>query len=648
VSALFNWFSQRTSALACVALFIVATVTLFHPTANTADDGFLDPEKAFVLRAEVVGAEKNILSLKFKIAPGYYMYRERFEFVAQTQTLKLGEPIFPKGQVKYDPTFNKEMELYFKDIEILLPLTLSTQAVTHTADQTHNIKLTGQGCASAGLCYPPMDFFVTVGTQANLPGYKLISPSAQSLLTRLLDGQWRELVFAENDLTLAELLSSTALVEIVLLFFVLGLLLALTPCVLPMVPILSVLLVGEQHHVSRARGTLLAVAYVSGMSVVYTALGVAAGLSGAGLAAWLQTPWVLALFAVLLATLALSMFDVFTFQMPSSIQTKLTVKNNSILGGRIGAAALMGALSALIVGPCVAAPLAGALMYIGSTHDVVLGGFALFAMACGMSVPLLLTGLSAGSLLPKAGAWMVGVKSFFGVLLLGVALWMVTPVLPTWLTMLGWGLLAIGCASWLRAFDPLPESAKGTRRLGKALGMAAFLAGAMQLAGIALGSDDPLHPLAPLSVNANAVGGERGTPAASGAGSNQPRFRAISSSAELDAALQQASRPVMVDFYADWCVACKEMERFTFTDTQVKAQLQHFDLLRADVTRNDEASRQLMKRFGLFGPPGLVFIQPRQGEINGSRVIGYKKAPEMVAHLERLVIAPQARVDRKD
>ncbi|MEI6838409.1 MAG: protein-disulfide reductase DsbD domain-containing protein, partial [Alcaligenaceae bacterium] len=314
----------------------MALSILVAPLVQAAADGFLDPEKAFVLRAEVVGAEKSTLKLKFKIASGYYMYRERFEFVAETPALKLGEPTFPKGQIKHDPTFNKEMELYFNDIEILLPVSTSSQAPPSAAGQPLKIKLTGQGCASAGLCYPPMDFFVVLSTQANTAGYTLIAPAAQSLFDRLLDGQWRELVFAENDLTLAELLSSTGLLEIVLLFFVLGLLLALTPCVLPMVPILSVLLVGEQHHVSRARGTLLAVAYVSGMSVVYTALGVAAGLSGAGLAAWLQTPWVLALFALLLATLALSMFDVFTFQMPSSIQTKLTVKNNSILGGRVG------------------------------------------------------------------------------------------------------------------------------------------------------------------------------------------------------------------------------------------------------------------------------------------------------------------------
>lgn len=697
---MFNGFSPRTSALTFVALFMVAMAALFHPAIYAAGDGFLDPEKAFVLRAEVVGTDKNTLSLRFKIAPGYYMYRERFEFVAQTPTLKLGEPIFPKGQIKYDPTFDKEMELYFKDIEILLPLVASTQASPQTPEQTHNIKLTGQGCANAGLCYPPMDFFVTVSTQAKLPGYTLIAPAPQSLFSRLLDGQWRELVFAENDLTLAELLGSTALVEIVLLFFVLGLLLALTPCVLPMVPILSVLLVGEQHQVSRARGTLLALAYVSGMSVVYTALGVAAGLSGAGLAAWLQTPWVLALFALLLATLALSMFDVFTFQMPSSIQTKLSVKNNSILGGRLGAAALMGALSALIVGPCVAAPLAGALLYISQTGDVLLGGSALFAMAWGMGVPLLLMGASAGKLMPRTGTWMEGVKQFFGVLLFATAWWMVTPMLPTWLQILGWAILVLFSAVLLRTFEALGPEAGFSGLLRKTLGLLLTLLCFIWLLGIASGGRSLLQPLShlardnaavspalaatseknagvpgisaiadknasgssgPTTVTNNAsrpsgattasssksllLGQASGQPSAtspraqSALSSNgaHPTFKRIRSIAELDTLLAQATRPVMLDFYADWCVSCKEMEAFTFTKPNVAQRMDQLLLLQADVTANNAEDRALLKRFKLFGPPGIIFFEPGGRERKDVRVVGFQEANRFAANLDRVL-----------
>ena len=701
MNSVFIWFGQRTSALAFVATFFVATVVLFYPTAQAADDGFLDPEKAFVLRAEVVGAEKNTLSLKFKIAPGYYMYRERFEFVAQTSVLKLGEPIFPKGQIKYDPTFNKEMELYFKDIEILLPLTAPAQAALSAADHTHKIKLTGQGCASAGLCYPPMDFFVTLSTLENSSGYKLIAPAPQSLFDRLLDGQWRELVFAENDLTLAELLSSTGLLEIVLLFFVLGLLLALTPCVLPMVPILSVLLVGEQQHVSRARGTLLAVAYVGGMSVVYTALGVAAGLSGAGLAAWLQTPWVLALFALLLATLALSMFDVFTFQMPSSIQTKLSVKNNSILGGRVGAAALMGALSALIVGPCVAAPLAGALLYISQTGDVLLGGLALFAMAWGMGVPLLLMGASAGKLMPRTGTWMEGVKQFFGVLLFATAWWMVTPMLPTWVQILGWAILALFSAVLLRTFEALGPEAGFSGLLRKTLGLLLTLLCLIWLVGIASGGRSLLQPLSHLArdtaavtpalaatseknagvpgisaiADKNASGssgpttvtnnasrpsgattassskslllGQASDPSApappraqSTLSSNgaHPPFKRIRSIAELDTALAQATRPVMLDFYADWCVSCKEMESFTFTKPNVAQRMEQLLLLQVDVTANNLEDRALLKRFKLFGPPGIIFFEPGGRERKDVRVVGFQDANRFAANLDRALL----------
>ena len=677
VNSLSVWVGQRRAVIAFVATALVAIAAIFCQTTHAADDGFLDPEKAFVLRAEIVGAEKSTLKLEFKIAPGYYMYRERFEFIAETPTLKLGEPVFPKGQIKHDPTFNKEMELYFKDIEILIPLAVapggSAQAV---ADQPLKIKIVGQGCASAGLCYPPMDFFVSLGKSPSLQGYTLIASAPQSLLGRLFEGQWRELLFADNDLTLAELLTSTALFEIVLLFFVLGLLLALTPCVLPMVPILSVLLVGEQHHVSRARGTLLALSYVSGMSVVYTALGVAAGLSGAGLAAWLQTPWVLALFASLLATLALSMFDVFTFQMPSSIQTKLTVKNNSILGGRVGAAALMGALSALIVGPCVAAPLAGALLYISQTGDVLLGGLALFAMAWGMGVPLLLMGASAGKLMPRTGTWMEGVKQFFGVLLLATAWWMVSPMLPTWVQILGWAILALFSAVLLRTFDSLEPEAGFGAFLRKTLGLLLTLVCLIWLVGIASGGRSLLQPLSHLARNSAVLSPPGGltpeknvgtlsntAPSLSsknillGAANDQSsgteprvqsalssneahtRFKRVRSVAQLEAELAQSTRPVMLDFYADWCVSCKEMESFTFTKPNVAQRMDRLLLLQADVTANNPEDRALLKRYKLFGPPGIIFFEPGGRERKDVRVVGFQDGERFAANLDRVFSA---------
>jgi thiol:disulfide interchange protein DsbD len=389
------------------------------------------------------------------------------------------------------------------------------------------------------------------------------------------------------------------------------------------------------------------------------------------LAAWLQTPWVLTLFALLLATLALSMFDVFTFQMPSSIQTKLTVKNNSILGGRMGAAALMGALSALIVGPCVAAPLAGALLYISQTGDVLLGGLALFAMAWGMGVPLLLMGASAGKLMPRAGTWMEGVKQFFGVLLFATAWWMVTPMLPTWVQILGWAILVLFSAVLLRTFEALGTEARFSGMLRKTVGLLLTLLCFIWLLGIASGGRSLLQPLSHLArhnaaatpslasgVSATTSGisvpatsknillGQANGQAPATAPSAQPTlssndghalFKRVHSIAELDAELAQSTRPVMLDFYADWCVSCKEMESFTFTKPEVAQRMERLLLLQADVTANNPEDRALLKRFKLFGPPGIIFFEPGGRERKDVRVVGFQEANRFAANLDRVL-----------
>jgi thiol:disulfide interchange protein DsbD len=630
-----------------LALLLLSLMVL--SVARTAAQDFLDPEKAFVLQAQMISADK--ISLRFKIASGYYMYRERFSFELDTTHVKLGEPKMPTGQIKFDQTFNKDMELYFTDAVIELPITVWPSNI---ALQSFKLTANGQGCAQAGLCYPPQDFVLQLTPQAGAAGYLIAAQPTGSLFERIRQGQLADLLFGADDIGLAQLLSSTGLLEITLLFFVLGLLLALTPCVLPMVPILSVLLVGEEKHVTRARGFSLALAYVAGMSVIYTALGVAAGLSGAGLAAWLQTPWVLGLFALLLGALALAMFDVYTFQMPASFQTKLMAKNSGILGGRLSAAALMGALSALIVGPCVAAPLAGALLYISQTGDVVLGGLALFAMAWGMGVPLLLMGLSAGKLMPRAGHWMEGVKKFFGVLLLGTAWWMITPLLPTWVQILGWAVLALFASVLLRTFDSLPTDARFGALLRKTLGLLLALMSLLWLAGIASGGRSLLQPLGHLAFMQSASNPSPsarspqttdavpapslkqqllGTPAAAA----HPSFQRVRTVAELDAILAKTTRPVMLDFYADWCVSCKEMEAFTFVDARVTQRMGQLLLLQVDVTANNADDRALMKRFKLFGPPGIIFFSASGAERRDIRVVGFQDANRFSATLDRVL-----------
>lgn len=696
-------------------------------SAKADQDGFLDPEKAFVPNATILapsnrtgseqtGTEKSgkeqtgteqdqsVLGLDFKIADGYYMYRERFSFelVSKSNAITLGQAKFPNGKIKFDPTFNKEMELYFHNIRIELPFSVANQNGASGINPLPNqieIKITGQGCAEAGLCYPPMDFIVKLKKTDDGKAW-IVTSNKKSLIERLSNSGWQDVLFSSDDQNLAGILSSTDLLEITILFFVLGALLALTPCVLPMVPILSVLLVGEQHHVSRWRGFALSAAYVAGMSIVYTLLGVAAGLSGAGLAAWLQTPWVLALFAILLATLALAMFDVFQFQMPASIQTKLIVTNSHILGGRLFASLAMGAISALIVGPCVAAPLAGALLYISQTGDVVLGGLALFAMAWGMGVPLLLMGASAGKLMPRTGPWMESVKKFFGLLLFATAWWMVMPVLPTWVQILGWAMLAMLGAMLLRTFEPLPPDSGFGGIVRKTIGMMLVLLSAIWLMGVASGGRSLLQPLSHLAVFAQQsdefvasegnnslvnstsntranIGTNPGTNPSINPSANQSstkqrllapndvgvkttqsataipsaisklnlpvikvgqlQFHRIKTVAQLDAVLAAASQPVMLDFYADWCVSCKEMEAFTFTDAQVKARLNQMLLLQTDVTANDADDRALLKRFRLFGPPGIMFFAKDGTERKDIRVVGFQDANRFAVTLDRVL-----------
>ena len=629
---------------------------LLVPAWVEANPTFLDPEKAFVFSAQMAGPQE--IDIRFKIAKGYYMYRERFEFALEDPAVKLGPPQFPPGVVKFDPTFNKDMELYFNQVSIRLPIT------AWPADLTPKplvLKVTSQGCAEAGLCYPPMDSVLTLMPGQDGRTYQLAQnqqPASKGLAERLSGDGWKDVLFGSDDLGLADLLTHAGIGQVSLLFFVLGVLLALTPCVLPMVPILSVLLVGEQHHVSRWRGLGLAASYVLGMSLIYTALGVAAGLSGAGLAAWLQTPLVLGLFAALLAVLGLAMFDVYQLQMPASIQSKLMATNSTILGGRMTAGFVMGALSALIVGPCVAAPLAGALLYISQTGDVWLGGSALFSMAWGMGLPLLVMGVSAGKLLPKAGPWMEGVKKLFGVLLFATAWWMAMPILPTWVQILGWAVLAMFSSVLMRTFDPLPPEHGFGSVLRKTVGMLLALLSLVWVIAVASGGRSLLQPLHHLNIsvaaNSNAVNANNPTNASNTSSTNDTRrtllsgqpgtaaaappvFNTIRSVAELEQAISQSTKPVMLDFYADWCVSCKEMEAFTFTDPAVRARMANMLLLKADVTANNPDDRALLKRFRLFGPPGIIFFEPGGRERKDIRVVGFQDAARFRASLDKVL-----------
>ncbi|TMG74879.1 MAG: protein-disulfide reductase DsbD, partial [Betaproteobacteria bacterium] len=485
---------------------------------------------------------------------------------------------------------------------------------------TDRVKLlvTSQGCADVGVCYVPQvqsaELRLASAERARSSIFGKDEPLASS------PGRAADSV-ASDETRFAGVLESGRLWAVMAVFFGAGLLLTFTPCVLPMIPILSGIIVGEGRELTRRRALLLSLAYVLGMAVAYTAIGVGAALSGSLLSAALQNAWVLGAFAAVFVMLALSMFGFYELQLPSSWHTRLADASNRLGGGHWGAVALMGVLSAAIVSPCVAAPLAGALLYIGQTRDTVLGGAGLFSMAIGMGAPLVLVGVSGGMLLPKAGHWMRAVKEFFGVLLLAVAIWIIAPVIPVAVQMLLWAALFIGSGVFLGALEPLPHGASGWSRLWKVVGILALLVGVAQGIGALSGARDPLRPLA--SVFAESFE------------ARQPvRFETVKPPADLDARLKTAGKPVLLDFYADWCVSCKEMERFTFSDPQVQALLSGMTLLRADVTANSADDKALLKRYRLFGPPGIVFFDASGREIEGLRVIGYQPPEKFIKSLD--------------
>lgn len=570
----------RLAGLAALLIFMIGC--LLSPLSR-AEDAYLAPEAAFKLTVKMIDA--NNVEVRYSIADGYYMYRERFDF--KVVGAKLGTPAFPPGHVKFDETFQKNVETYRQSVSIRIPV---------EAAERFNLTVTGQGCADQGLCYPPMATTVELAAA----GGTSTASTDQGL--------------GAEEGKIAASLHSGKLLTILPLFLLLGLGLAFTPCVLPMVPILSSIIVGDKAGTSRGRGLLLSVAYSLGMSVVYTLLGVAAGLAGEGLAATMQNPYVLGGFAVLMVVLSLSMFGLFQLQIPGAVQAKLMQTSDRQATGKLLGVFVMGALSALIVGPCVAAPLAGVLVYIGHTRDVFIGASALLAMAVGMSLPLLMVGASAGALLPRAGAWMESVKRFFGVLMLGTAIWMISPVIPVVVQMLAWAALGIGYAGWL-------FFGHGGGWLPKTSALLFASIGLIQLVGAATGANDVLAPLARFA----------------GPSAEAMDFKRVKSIGELDRILAaHPGKPVMLDFYADWCVSCKEMEKLTFADPRVRAQLADMMILRADVTANDADDKALLKRFTLFGPPGIIFYDESGHEITEGRVIGYQNADRFLKTLSRV------------
>jgi thiol:disulfide interchange protein DsbD len=607
-------------------------------------DDFLPVDDAFRFSAFPDGADH--VKLVWQIADGYYLYRTRVKVATTSNQAQLGTLEMPKGEIKQDEFFGKQ-EIYHHELVAGVPVARASATAFVLP-----LEVTYQGCATAGLCYPPQTKTITVNlTASNGPGAGDASGvadasgsaagstgaagvGASGLANTAADGvagtsgagssgsgaassgaSASPAAFVSEQDRFAALITSGNIFLMLGGFFLAGLVLAFTPCVLPMVPILSGIIAGQGKNVTTSRAFALSLTYVLGMSLTYTIAGALCAAAGKQVQTLFQQPWILGLFAALFVVLALSMFGLFTIQMPTSIQSRVADVSNRQQAGTFGGVALMGVLSALIVTTCVGPALVGALVVIGQTGQIARGASALFAMSLGMGTPLLIVGASAGKLLPRAGAWMDTVKKLFGVMMLAVAAWMLARIIPEHFSLLLWAIPAFICA-WLL----LTEIRKSTSIawMVRFVGVAAGLYGVSLVAGFALGNTDPLAPFA------------------SRAGQSQElAFQHIKSVADLQNAITQANaqgRTVLVDFSAKWCVSCKEMEKYTFTDAAVKTALDHTVLLRADVTDNDADDQALLKHMGIIGPPTIAFYGVNGTERSNYRVVGFMKAPEFASH----------------
>lgn len=575
----------------------------------------LPEAEAFRFEAIVSEADGGLLA-RFTMPPGYYLYRDRSEFSAvATPEATLAAPRWPAGVEQQDEHFGRSI-VYYDTVEVPLPLARAAEPAT---PRQLTLRAEFQGCQLDGICYPPMTREVTLDLPA--PGAMLAAAGGDSASMSALAAP-----ISEQD-RFARALQGSHVLAVLGLFFVVGLGLAFTPCVLPMLPILSGILTGAGEGLTTRRALWLSLVYVLASAVVFAIVGVIAGVAGENLQATLQKPAVLVAFAALFVVLALSMFGFYELQMPAWLQNRVNAISGKQKAGSATGVAVMGLLSALLVGPCVAPPLAGAVLYISQQKDPVLGGFALFAMGLGMGAPLIALGAGAGRLLPRAGAWMESVKKVFGVVFLALALWMLERVLdPVWIMFLA-GLLLLACGVHLGALERLPEDANGWRRTAKAAGLALLVLGVIQFLGVASGGRNVLQPLSALAARGGGAAPVASVP-----------FQRVASGAELDAAIARASaagKPVLFDFYADWCVECKRMEATTFADAGVRSSLGDFVLLKIDVTDQTDEQEALQQRFGIIGPPATLFFSCRGEENRPLRLIGYEEAEPFAQRVQQ-------------
>lgn len=584
------------------------------------DDELLEPELAFAASARTLS--QNAVVVRFDIAEGYYLYRDKLGFqILEGEGMRLGPINPPDGTLVTDEFFG-ETETFRHEVEILVPVLRETR----TEPVSLLLGVDYQGCADVGVCYPPLTQNVSVVFTPDLAAEAEGDLPATGTRER---GVTESGPATEQDRIAAQLADGRIWL-VALAFFGFGLLLTFTPCVFPMIPILSNIVLGQKNLTTR-KAFFISLTFVLAMAFTYTLAGVFAGLAGANLQAAFQNPWVIGGFVLVFIALAMSMFGFYELQMPGVIQTRLASISNQQEGGTLIGAGIMGFLAALIVGPCVTAPLVGALLYISQTGDAVLGGIALFALSMGMGTPLLIIGTSAGKVLPRAGAWMDTVKAVFGVGLLAMGVWLLERVIPGEVALFLWATLFIVSAIFMGALQSLPDAASGWRNLWKGLGLVLLIYGIILMLGAFTGGKDMFRPLAEWQRSAPVVAAD-GTVRAT-----QVTFEKIDSLADLERELAQAqarNQPVFLDFYADWCVDCVRMERTTFQDARVIQALEPVHRLKVDVTANTSEHRDLMRHFSLFGPPAMIFYGPDGTEIRNARAVGYLNADRFLAHVQ--------------
>jgi thiol:disulfide interchange protein DsbD len=592
---------------------------------GAGDDDFLEPDDAFQVHVTAAGPE--LLLVRWAIADGYYLYRDKFKVQpGEGENITLGTPTLPAGEKKHDEFFG-DIQVFHHEAEMRIPLQRTS------GDPAEFILQLGyQGCAEAGICYPPIKKTLPVALAAfdasSVTTAMTAADSGQTSAVSATPARPAVATSKQDDIT--RVLRESSLGWVILFFFGAGVLLAFTACVYPMIPILSSIIVGQGEHMTAGKGLFLSLIYVEAMAVTYAVIGIISAQMGAGVQAFFQNPWILGLFALVFVALAFSMFGFYNLQLPASLQAKLSEASNRQKGGRLLGVAVMGVLSALIVGPCAGPVLIGALIYTSQSGDYLTGALAMFALGNGMGAPLLLIGASGGKLLPRAGGWMDTVKAVFGVVLLGIAILMLERILPGPVSLLLWALLLIIPATYMGALDPLPAGVSGWRRFWKGLGVAMLVYGVILILGSVTGGRDPLQPLRNLTAGI-------GVTASGEHASRHLKFQRIKSVEDFNTALADSKRqgkPLMLDFYADWCTYCIKMEDYTFSDGQVQKALAEVTLLQADVTANDATDMALLNHFDLFAPPAILFFGPDGQERRNYRLVGYMDAGEFTSHLQ--------------